>query len=207
MTTTTTEDNDTEAFLKSIGHNANAETGYINTQVQSAVKSNNITALKACILMSENISSFSLNNEDEDGVTGLIEACIAGNTEMVEMLLEAGCPAQPEAGSFRHSPLRGATVCGQSHLIPILLKAGADPNALSEGYRTPLMGACFLRSGVDESKSIECVKELLKDPRTDPMITNSYGESALDLAKVRGYTKSIELIEKALVGWVTNDGF
>ena len=204
--TTTAEDTSTEAFLKSIGYDANAETGYINTQVQSAVKSNNITALKACILMSENISSFSLNNEDENGVTGLIEACIAGNTEMVEMLLEAGCPAQPEAG-FRHSPLRGATVCGQSHLIPILLKAGADPNALSEGNRTPLMGACFLRSGVDESKSYECVKELLKDPRTDPMITNSYGESALDLAKVRGYTKSIELIEKALVGWVTNDGF
>lgn len=102
---------------------------------------------------------------------------------------------------FRHSPLRGATVCGQAHLIPILLDAGADPNALSEGNRTPLMGACFLRSGVDEMKSVECVRALLEDERTDPTIRNSYGESALDLAKIRGYTESVELVEKASSEW------
>lgn len=208
--TTTDDDMDAEAFLKSIGHTKPTEPGtnYMNIQVQTAVKSNDIRALKACILMSKNTSSFSLNYEDENGVTGLIEACIAGNTEMVTMLLNAGCPAQPGPG-FRHSPLRGATVCGQSHLIPILLKAGADPNALSEGNRTPLMGACFLRKEIDDqqTKSYECVKALLEDARTDPTITNSHGESSLDLAKVRGYTKSIELIEKALVGWVTNEGF
>ena len=65
---------------------------------------------------------------------------------MVELFLSSGCPAQPSRG-FRHSPLRGATITGNAHLIPILLKAGADPNALSAGNRTPLMGACFLRKG------------------------------------------------------------
>ena len=108
--------------------------------VQATVKANDMNALKSCISMSES-GDLDLNQEDENGVTGLIEACIAGNAEMVELLLDAGCPAQPTEG-FRHSPLRGATVCGQAHLIPILLAAGADPNALSEGNRTPLMGAC-----------------------------------------------------------------
>lgn len=174
--------------------------GHINTQVQTAVKTNNIQALKACIMMAKNVPSFTLNGEDEDGVTGLIEACIAGNTEMVQLLLDAGCPAQPSP-PYRHTPLRGATVCGNSHLIPILLAAGADPNALSDGNRTPLMGACFLRTGVDESKSVLCVEELLKDDRVDPMIHNTFGESALDLAKIRGYSESVTLVEKAIRDW------
>jgi ankyrin repeat protein len=138
-----------------------------------------------------------INAEDENGITALIEACISGNQAMVEILLGSGCPAQP-AGGFRHSPLRGATVCGNSHLIPILLKAGADPNAVSDGNRTPLMGACFLRKGVVKEQSVECVKALLEDERADPTISNSFGETALDLAKIRGYEDSIALIEKAL---------
>ena len=179
---------------------ADPDVKYINTQVQTAVKTNDMRALKSCIFMANEVGSFDLNGEDEDGVTGLIEACISGNTEMVQLLLDAGCPAQPSP-PHRHTPLRGATVCGQAHLIPILLSAGADPNALSDGNRTPLMGACFLRSGVDESKSVLCVEELLKDTRTDPTIRNTFGESALDLAKIRGYTESVELVEKTLKDW------
>jgi len=64
-----------------------------------------------------------------------------------------------------------------------------------------LMGACFLRSGVDASQSIHCVRALLDDDRTDPTLRNSFNESALDLAKIRGYTESAELVEKALLEW------
>ena len=138
-----------------------------------------------------------INKEDENGISALIEACIAGNEEIVQILLEAGCPAQPAAG-FKHSPIRGATVCGHAHLIPILLKHGADPNSLSDGNRSPLMGACFLRKGVAPEQSVLCVKELLKDDRTDPTVANSFGETALDLAKIRGYKESQLLIEEAL---------
>ena len=179
---------------------ADPDVTFINTQVQSAVKSNDIIALKACILMSEEMDIIDLNGEDEDGKTGLIEACIAGSEEMVQLLLNAGCPAQPPEG-FKHSPLRGATVCGHAHLIPLLLRAGAEPNALSDGNRTPLMGACFLRTGVKESQSALCVKALLEDERTDPTIRNNFGESALDLARGRDYSESIALVEKALVDW------
>ncbi|KAL3805695.1 hypothetical protein HJC23_005939 [Cyclotella cryptica] len=154
------------------------------------------------------LSTTDLHEEDSNGITPLIEACISGNESIVNALLNAGCHAQPSAG-FRHSPLRGATVCGHSHLIPILLQAGADPNALSEGKRTPLMGACFLRQGLydeDEEKkrSEQCVKALLSDLRVDPTIQNSFGESALDLAKIRRYEKSIELLEIALQKWNTD---
>lgn len=150
-------------------------------------------------------STLDINEEDGNGVTALIEACILGDEELVTILLAAGCPAQPPDG-FRHSPLRGATVCGHAHLIPLLLGAGADPNALSDGGRTPLMGACFLRGGVDVSRSAECVRALLEDGRTDPTVRNSFGESALDLARARGYGQSIELVEEALRKWEGGDG-
>ncbi len=169
--------------------------------LHDAVKRNDVDEAKH-ILSSREITGIDVNAEDENGVTALIEACIFGNEEMVKLLLEQGCPAQPPVG-FRHSPIRGATVCGNAHIIPILLRYGADPNALSDGNRTPLMGACFLRKDVKdaESKSVQCVKALLLDKRTDPTIANSFGETALDLAKLRGYDKSVELLQKALVEW------
>ena len=136
--------------------------------LHEAVKRNDIDEVKR-LLASTPESNLDINEEDSNGVTALIEACIAGNENIVKFLLDSGCPAQPAHG-FRHSPLRGATVCGQAHLIPILLEAGADPNALSEGNRTALMGACFLRKGVPTENSILCVKHLLRDTRTDPCL-------------------------------------
>ena len=131
----------------------------------------------------------------------MIEACIAGSIEIVKLLLQSTrCPAQPEP-PFKHTPLRGATVCGHYPLIPILLEAGADPNAASDGNRTPLMGCCFLRNTVEGNHaeiSAQCVKAMLDDERTDPTIKNSYGETALDLARVRGYKESISLLEDAI---------
>ena len=162
-------------------------------KLHEAVRKNDVEQLNT--LLSD--ITFDKNEEDENGVTALIEACIIGNEDIVKLLLDAGCPAQPAPG-FSHSPLRGATVCGQAHLIPILLKAGADPNALSDGHRTALMGACFLRAGVPAENSMLCVKALLEDERVNPTIQNSFGESALDLARARGYEESITLIEKSL---------
>ncbi len=102
--------------------------------LHTAVKENDVAKVNE-ILQKKIID---INLEDENGITALIEACISGNEEIVQILLDAGCPAQPAKG-FKHSPIRGATVCGHAHLIPILLKHGADPNSLSDGNRTPLM--------------------------------------------------------------------
>jgi len=88
--------------------------------------------------------------------------------------------------------------------MKLLLELGADPNALSDGNRTALMGACFLRKTVDGDHptiSAECVRVLLDDDRTDPTTANTFGETALDLAKTRGYAESVELVEAAHKKW------
>ena len=76
---------------------------------------------------------------------------------------------------------------------------GADPNAKSEGGRTPLMGACYLRPQYDEKPernklSYRAVSVMLADPRIDPSIENDFGETALDLCRQREYSKSIKLL-------------
>ena len=170
--------------------------------LHDAVKAEDIEKIKQ--LLSDD--SINPNEEDENGITALIEACLTGNESIVQILMdEAKCPAQPPS-PFRHTPLRGAAVCGHAHLIPILLKAGADPNALSDGNRTPLMGTCFLRKTVNEGKdhgiiSAKCVKAMLDDPRTDPTIANNFGETALDLAKIRGYDESVKMLNEILERW------
>mmetsp|Transcript_49868 Transcript_49868/g.149939 ORF Transcript_49868/g.149939 Transcript_49868/m.149939 type:complete len:107 (-) Transcript_49868:121-441(-) len=66
------------------------------------------------------------------------------------------------------------------------------------------MGCCFLRKTVegDHAKiSVECVRELLKESRTDPTVANDFGETALDLAKSRGYEESAKLVEAAVKEW------
>lgn len=45
-------------------------------KVQTAVKSGDMKALEACILLAKTVPTFDLNGEDENGVTGLIEACM-----------------------------------------------------------------------------------------------------------------------------------
>lgn len=171
--------------------------------LHQAAKSGNIEQLRSILSSNKSIDP---NQEDENGVTALIEACLNGHKDIAQILIEeAECPAQP-LPPFRHTPLRGATVCGQYDVIPFLLAAGADPNSLSDGNRTPLMGACFLRNTVNDGKnheeiSAKCVKAMLDDPRTDPTIANSFGETALDLAKIRGYVESVKLLEDALEFW------
>lgn len=176
--------------------------GSATLPLHEAVKNNDASEVQSLLAAKE----VDPNLEDDNGVTALIEACIAGYEDIVRILLEAGCPAQPKEG-FRHSPLRGATVAGQYHIIPVLLEAGADPNALSAGKRTPLMGCCFLRKSVEGDHatiSLKCVREMLKDTRTDPTIANDFGETALDLAKSRGYEDSAKLVGAAVKSWNEN---
>lgn len=168
--------------------------------LHAAVQSRDVTTIR--LLLED--SKVNKNSEDAIGVTALIEACILGYEDIVQLLLSNEHISAQPMPPYKHTPLRGACVAGKYHIIPILLEHGADPNALSDGNRSPLMGACFLRKDVpgDHSHISElCVKALLKDSRTDPTLRNSFGESAVDLAKMRGYNNSIQLVQHALDRW------
>lgn len=147
---------------------------------------------------------YNVNAEDPKGITPLIEATLLGSTELVQLLLAHGARAQPLPG-FRHTALRAACLTANVELIQLLLQKGADPNAKSEGGRTPLMGACYLRPQFDEREdridlSNQAVKVMIEDSRTDASIKNDFGESAMDLCRQRGYRKSLVLLRQRVGG-------
>lgn len=167
----------------------------INQPLFEAVKANKLNEVKS--LLQSTI--YDPNAEDSEGITPLIEATLLGNSEMVSYLVSKGARVQPSPG-FRHTALRAACLTANPQLITYLLQNGADPNAKSDGDRTPLMGACFLRPEYDKlpnanELSFKAVEVMLQDGRTDPLITNSFGESALKLCKQRGYEESVKLLE------------
>ena len=67
------------------------------------------------------------------------------------------------------------------------------------------MGACYLRPQYDESPerieiSYEAIRVMLEDSRVDPTIRNDFNESAMDLCKQRGYTKSMGILRDRITG-------
>jgi ankyrin repeat protein len=189
-----------QEIFSTISGNSNATDPYqINLPLFKAVKANKLNDVNALL---QSTTSYDPNAEDPEGITPLIEATLLGNYEMVSFLISKGAKAQPSPG-FRHTALRAACLTGNRQLITYLLQNGADPNAKSDGDRTPLMGACFLRPEYDKLPnareiSLKAVQLMLGDGRTDPLIVNSFGESALDLCKQRGYVESVAYLEEKI---------
>jgi len=202
--------------IKSSQQSQDAFNSYkLNTPLFEAVKSDDIELVRKLLNDGENTDNnnnnnggkvvyYNVNAEDPKGLTPLIEATLIGNVDLVKLLLLHGAKAQPLPG-FRHTPLRAACLTGNTELITLLIEQGADPNAKSEGGRTPLMGACYLRPQYDESPdrieiSYEVVRVMLEDTRVDPTIRNDFNESAMDLCKQRGYTKSMGILRDRITG-------
>lgn len=173
----------------------------LNLPLFEAVKSNNIQLVQSLLQggQQQQQTNYNVNAEDAQGITPIIEASLLGNIEMVELLMMHGANAQPQPG-FRHTPLRAACLTANIPLIKLLVDRGADVNAKSEGGRTPLMGACYLRPQFDnmpnrQELSFNTVRLMLQ-LGANPHITNSFGESALDLCVNRNYTESVNIIKK-----------
>ena len=175
----------------------------LNLPLFEAVKSNNIQLVQSLLQggqqQQQQQTNYNVNAEDAQGITPIIEATLLGNIEMVELLMMHGANAQPQPG-FRHTPLRAACLTANIPLIKLLVDRGADVNAKSEGGRTLLMGACYLRPQFDnmpnrQELSFNTVRLMLQ-LGANPHITNSFGESALDLCVNRGYLESVNIIKK-----------
>ncbi len=158
-------------------------------------------------------------DQDNSRETALTSASKRGDVQLVEALIEAGADVHAggrsplawaaEEGSVEtiacllkhgaseqrdslNEALFNAAVRGPTEAVRLLLDHGADPSTPSgfAGY-TPLMGAAY-----SESPSTGSVR-LLLEKASDAKAKAANGETALSLARKRGHTEIVELLEKA----------
>lgn len=80
--------------------------------------------------------------ENLGGYSPLLFAALNDNTEMVQLLLDAGADIDGEAGNAT-TPLVVATHSGNTRVAVMLLEEGADPDAIGAGYNS--LHAAILR--------------------------------------------------------------
>ncbi|MFX4263706.1 ankyrin repeat domain-containing protein [Pelotomaculum propionicicum] len=137
------------------------------------------------------------NNNYSVDWTPLNSAVNSGRTEVVKALLNGG--ADPNfKGKSEYPVIYHAMWSGpdQTEMIKALIKAGAKINAFYDD-RTPLMIAATRNNH-------ELVKFILESG-ADPNMESSDGLTALIIAKMRGYTDIINLLQKS--GAEHNNGY
>lgn len=121
--------------------------------------------------------------------TALMEAARIGNLEIVEMLLRAGAEIEA-ANEQQQTALIVAYRHRHTNVIQRLLKAGADVNARSSSDQQTALMKAVIRYDL---KSVE----LLLNAPAIPNLRDRFGNTALDIARMRGDPLIIDILKKA----------
>jgi ankyrin repeat protein len=135
-----------------------------------------------------------LYTSSPDGFAALGYSAFFGHPELLRELLRRGAPVNEHAKNAMHvSPLHSAAAHSDTaralELAHALLDAGADPNLKQHGGYTPLHEAAY-----HDRRELAT---LLLSRGADPNLPNDQGERPVDLARTRGHTSSVELLERA----------
>ncbi|XP_030643832.1 ankyrin repeat and EF-hand domain-containing protein 1 [Chanos chanos] len=117
--------------------------------------------------------------------TPLMTACTFGNYTEAKLLIELGADVNA-CDQFNWTPLHHACHAGQLDIIDLLVQSGAMVDAVAVNGGTPLMRAI-------ESCRLSCVDYLIK-AGANIQAANKAGQTCLDVAKLYGDPRIIELI-------------
>ncbi|OCL05705.1 ankyrin, partial [Glonium stellatum] len=74
-------------------------------------------------------NGYDIHECDDDGAMPLYYACLRGNEDICEQLLEAGADVNAQGGRYYGNALQAASFSGDNKIVERLLQAGADVNA------------------------------------------------------------------------------
>jgi hypothetical protein len=158
----------------------------------------------------------------QNGVA-LIRACDRGAPVVHVLALISGGANVNAVDGIGKTALYWASDCGREDIVRALLNNGADPDITSNSGWTPLMMAthpsvsssvtsALVAAGsrlnhVDHSgytalmwacsyDNVDCAKILIES-RTDVTMRNIGGQTALDIASVRGYYDIVHILERS----------
>lgn len=178
---------------------------YESSPLIVSIRSNDAYSVKSLIKSGEDVNALSLDliGRHYWELTPLIRASIAGNIEIIEMLLEAGADVNGK-DEWGDTALMATAEFGHANAARLLIESEADVDATKPGRTTALMIAA--RRG-----NLEITKILI-DAGADVNIGLG-GDTALSLAAWKGNVKIVEtLLENgaivhliALYTWATEN--
>ncbi len=149
-----------------------------------AAKNRDEQAVKSLL---KNRSQIDVNAADSEGMTALLWAAHWDDLDTAKCLVEMGANAKA-VNAFDHTTaLHEAATFGDSQLMTVLLKAGADVNAVRGQGDTPLMVAA--RAGVPEA-----VKLLLDHGAIVDAREGTYGETPLMMAVAGNNAAAVKVL-------------
>jgi ankyrin repeat protein len=165
----------------------------LNSILHVAVKFSEVAAVIDILKIIEG-DRLILNIRNSDSYAPLHIAAIAGNAEIVDLLLDAGCDSNPQASMAKRQwrPIHYAAKYGHLEVVKMLIAAGVDKEVKTFFHLTPMVVAA-------EFGQLEILQYFIKieaDLNAKTSDENS-NMNALHYATIQGSAPCVEALLKA----------
>ncbi len=167
----------------------NGKAGHGRTPVHVATFARQRDALKALAKAGANLNL--LENDRYDGVT---IASVADDEETLRVLLELGASAKQITSRYDGTALIAAAHLGHDGVVRQLIKAGAPLDHVNNLHWTAVIESIVLGDG---GRRHQATLKALIDAGANLNLKDRTGTTPLQLARARGYTDMVKLLEAA----------
>jgi uncharacterized protein len=167
----------------------NATDSYGRTPLHVAAFAKQREAIRALVKAGADLSK--LENDRYDAVT---IASVADDEETLRVLLQLGASAKLTTSRWDGTALIAAAHLGHDGVVRQLIQAGAPLDHVNNLHWTAAIEAVVLGNGGTRHQA--SLKALI-DAGANLKLTDLGGQSPLQLAKARGYSEMVAMLEKA----------
>ena len=167
----------------------NTVDSYGRTPVHVASFAKQREAIQALVKAGADLSK--LESDRYDAVT---IASVADDEETLRVLLQQGASAKLTTSRYDGTALIAAAHLGHDGVVRQLIQAGAPLDHVNNLHWTAAIEAVVLGDG---GKRHQSTLKALIDAGANLKLTDRHGQTPLQLAKARGYSEMVNMLEKA----------
>ena len=167
----------------------NTVDSYGRTPVHVASFAKQREAIQALVKAGADLSK--LESDRYDAVT---IASVADDEETLRVLLQLGASAKLTTSRYDGTALIAAAHLGHDGVVRQLIQAGAPLDHVNNLHWTAAIEAVVLGDG---GKRHQSTLKALIDAGANLKLTDRHGQTPLQLAKARGYSEMVNMLEKA----------
>ena len=175
--------------LIAAGNDINARDAYGRTPLHVATFARQREAIRA--LIAAGARTDLLEHDRYDAVT---IAAVADDEETLRVLLSLGASAKLITSRYDGTALIAAAHLGHDGVVRQLIAAGAPLDHVNNLHWTALIESIVLRDG--GRRHVETLRALV-EAGANTQLADRSGATPLALAKARGYTAMVEILQKA----------